>query len=143
MIPFSGTIVKVFLKKGIVDKVNTFEIKNLGFVSYDHNGYIQKLRPDLRADYKNWENSLYKLINNFVEIIPNQIELYVKWNNNNRQRVFSKPIIYSSDTLKIEDLNVLDAKINMFGEVCKYKLNDYIDLIDSSIFEAKYIEFNI
>lgn len=138
LIPFSGTIVKVFLKKGVIDKVNTSEIKNLGFVSYDHNGYIQELRPDLRADYKNWENSLYRLINNFAEIIPNQIELYVKWNNNNRQRVFSKPIIYSSDTLKIEDLDVLDAKINMFREVCKYKLKDYINLIDTSILEARY-----
>ena len=134
----SGTIVKIFLTKEISEQINTAEIENLGFVSYDNNGYIQRLCPDLSNDYRNWENSLYKIVNNFVEIVPEQIELFIKWSNGNKQRIFSKPIIYSSETLKIGNLDVLDARINMFGDVCKYKLKDYIDLIDCHIFEIQH-----
>ncbi len=134
----SGTIVKVFLTNEISEQINTSEIENLGFVSYDNNGYIQRLRPDLSSDYSKWENSLYKIVDNFVVIVPEQIELYIRWNNGNKQKILSKPIIYSSETLKIEDFDVLDAKINMFGDVCKYKLKEYIDLIDCHVFEIRH-----
>ena len=138
LIANSGTIVKVFLTKEISEQINNSEIENLGFVSYDNNGYIQRLRPDLKRDYSNWEYSLYKIVNAFVEIVPEQIELFIKWNNGNKQKIFSKPIIYNSETLDIADLDVIDAKINLFGDVCKYKLKNYIDLIDCYIFEIQY-----
>ena len=134
----SGTIVKVYLKEEYSEKINTKEISNIGIISYDSHGFIQRLRPDLKEDYNNWENSLYKILDEFVTIIPKQIELYVKWDNKNLQKVISKPFIYSSETLQIADLNAIDARINMFGNVCDFKLQDYIDLVDCNIFEINH-----
>jgi hypothetical protein len=43
----SGTLVKVYLKKECYEKINTKEIKNIGVVSYDFRGRLQRFRPDL------------------------------------------------------------------------------------------------
>lgn len=138
LIVSSGTLVKVFLKKEYKDTINTIEVHNLGAVLYDSSGYIQKLCPDLEEDYNNWKNSLYKIVDGFVAIIPEKMNLYVKWDNNKKQEVLSKPFIYGSNTIQIADLDVLDARINMFWEKSDYKLRDYIDHVDCYVFEILY-----
>ena len=90
----SGTLVKIFLKQEYKDCINTKEIHNLGAVLYDSSGYIQRLCPDLEEDYNNWKNSLYQIVDGFVSIIPEKMNLYVKWDNNKKQEVLSKPFIY-------------------------------------------------
>ena len=135
----SGTIVKVYLKKECYDVLNAREIKNIGFVSYSSQGYMKKLRPDLKEDYDNWEHSLYKHLNNYIAIVPEGIEVSVKWeNNNNKQKIYSKPYVYESDAFPIVDLEVLDQQINMYGNVCKYSLKDYIGLVECHIFDVTY-----
>lgn len=133
----SGTMVKVFLKENFKQIINTNVIHDINIVILNSDYYIQQLRPDLEEDYKNWTYSLYKIVDSFVVIVPEQISLYVKWNNGDKQEVLSKPIIYGSNTLKIEDFDLLDARINMFGKVCDYKSKDYIDLVDCYVFEIK------
>ena len=97
-----------------------------------------KLRPELEEDYVNWENSLYKHIDNYIAIVPEGIEVFVKWDNNNRQKIHSKPYVYRLDTLPIVDLEVLDQQINMFRKVCEYSLKEYIGLVECHIFDITY-----
>lgn len=137
LIKSSGTIVKVFLKKEYYDAINTREISNLSLVSYNPNGHIQKFRPDLKTDYENWSGSLYKIINNYIVIVPEQIELFVKWDNNKKQEILSKPFIYNLDTLPISDFDVIDKYQHWLGNVCKFELKDYIDLVDCHVFTIK------
>lgn len=134
----SGTIVKIFLTKEIAEQINTSEIENIKIVSYDNGRYLQKLRPDLEQDYNNWDNSLYKIIDSFVQIVPKNIELNIRLDNGRIYKILSKPTIYGSVDFNDADFDVLDAEINMFGNVCKYKLKDYINLVDCYVFEIQH-----
>ncbi len=134
----SGTIVKIFLTKEIAEQINTSEIENIKIVSYDNGRYLQKLRPDLEQDYNNWENSLYKIIDSFVQIVPKNIELNIRLDNGRIYKILSKPTIYGLADFNDADFDVLDAEINMFGNVCKYKLKDYINLVDCYVFEIQH-----
>lgn len=126
----SGTMVKVFLKKEYRDSINNRAINNLAFFVFDNYGHLMSLRPDLKDDYNNWESSLYNIIDNFVDIVPNQIELYVKWENGNKELIKNKPIVFDSTTLEKVDLNILDKRINMFRKKCEFQLINYINLVD-------------
>ena len=137
LIKTSGTVVKVFLKKENYDIINTKEIINLNLVSYNQDAYIQQLNPDLQDDYANWNHSLYKVINSFIVIVPEHIELFVKWDNSKKQKILSKPYIYSLDTLKKSDLDIIDKYQHRFGPVSKFKLKDYINLVDCHIFDVQ------
>ena len=138
LIKTSGTIVKVFLKKEYYNSINTTEIVNLGLVSYINDGFAQQLRPDLNVDYKNWKNSLFKIIDNYIKIVPEQIELFIKWNNNQKQRILSKPYIHNLNKLQITDIDVIDQYLHRFGNACEFELKDYINLVDCHVLMVKY-----
>ena len=138
LIKTSGTIVKVFLKKEYYNSINTTEIVNLGLVSYINDGFAQQLRPDLNVDYKNWKNSLFKIIDNYIKIVPEQIELFIKWNNNKKQKILSKPYIYDLDTLQITDIDVIDQHMHRFRKDCEFKLKDYMNLVDCHVLMVEY-----
>ena len=138
LIKTSGTIVKVFLKKEYYNSINTTEIVNLGLVSYINDGFAQQLRPDLNVDYKNWKNSLFKIIDNYIKIVPEQIELFIKWNNNKKQKILSKPYIYDLDTLQITDIDVIDQHMHRFRKACEFKLKDYMNLVDCHVLMVEY-----
>ena len=138
LIKTSGTIVKVFLKKEYYNSINTTEIVNLGLVSYINDGFAQQLRPDLNVDYNNWKNSLFKIIDNYIIIVPEQIELFIKWNNNKKQKILSKPYIYDLDTLQITDIDVIDQHTHRFQKACEFKLKDYMHLVDCHVLMVEY-----
>ena len=138
LIKTSGTIVKVFLKKEYYDNINTREIHNLSLVSYNPNGYLQRLRPDLKNDYSNWGCSLYKILNNYIVIVPDSIELFVRWENNKKQKILSKPYIFSFDKLPVSDIEIIDKYQHQTGGVCKYELKDYINLVDCHVFTIQH-----
>lgn len=138
LIKTSGTIVKVFLKKEYYDSINTIEIGNLGLVSYIDDGFVQQLRPDLNIDYNNWKNSLLKIISNYIIIVPEQIELFIKWNNNQKQRILSKPYIHNLNKLQITDIDVIDQYLHRFGNACEFELKDYINLVDCHVLMVEY-----
>ena len=138
LIKTSGTIVKVFLKKEYYDNINTREIHNLSLVSYNPNGYLQRLRPDLKNDYSNWGCSLYKILNNYIVIVPDSIELFVRWENNKKQKILSKPYIFSFDKLPVSDIEIIDKYQHQTGSVCKYELKDYINLVDCHVFTIQH-----
>lgn len=138
LIKTSGTIVKVFLKKEYYNSINTTEIVNLGLVSYINDGFAQQLRPDLNVDYNNWKNSLFKIIDNYIKIVPEQIELFIKWNNNKKQKILSKPYIYDLDTLQITDIDVIDQHMHRFRKDCEFKLKDYMNLVDCHVLMVEY-----
>lgn len=138
LIKTSGTIVKVFLKKEYYDSINTIEIGNLGLVSYIDDGFVQQLRPDLNIDYNNWKNSLLKIISNYIIIVPEQIELFIKWNNNQKQRILSKPYIHNLNKLQITDIDVIDQHMHRFRKACEFKLKDYINLVDCHVLMVEY-----
>lgn len=138
LIKTSGTIVKVFLKKEYYDSINTIEIGNLGLVSYIDDGFVQQLRPDLNIDYNNWKNSLLKIISNYIIIVPEQIELFIKWNNNKKQKILSKPYIHNLNKLQITDIDVIDQYLHRFGKACEFELKDYINLVDCHVLMVEY-----
>lgn len=138
LIKTSGTIVKVFLKKEYYNSINTTEIVNLGLVSYINDGFAQRLRPDLNVDYNNWKNSLFKIIDNYIKIVPEQIELFIKWNNNKKQKILSKPYIYDLDTLQITDIDVIDQHMHRFRKAFEFKLKDYMHLVDCHVLMVEY-----
>ena len=134
----SGTLVKVYLKKECYQELNTKEIKNIGIVSYDFRGRLQRFRPDLEEDFVNWQNSLYNIIDKYIMMVPEQIEVSVRWNNGKKQQLYSKPYIYGPDALQIQDMDIIDQQINMFGTVCEYPLRDFIDLVECRILEISH-----
>ena len=107
LIPSSGTLVKVFLKKEVIDELNCSEIKNRDFMEL-LDKYSYNLNQNQKTILSKWKANLYSIVDTFVQIIPEKVELYIKWDNGKKEQVLSKPIICNISNLSSEEINQLD-----------------------------------
>lgn len=134
----SGTLVKVYLKKECYQELNTKEIGHIDVVSFEFHGFGQKYHPEIERDKANWKNSLYKIVDKYVALTPDQIEVYVKWENGKKQQLRIKPHIYRLEDLQDSDLEIIDEQINLYRTVCDYPLKDYMGLVECYVFDIRY-----
>ena len=133
LIPSSGTLVKVFLKKEIIDELNCSEIENRGFLALLDKKVPDDITQNLQTKLSKWKTNLYGIVDTFVVIIPEKVALYIKWDNGKKERVFSKPIMSNINNLSSEEINQLDKITSHYHTFISVK--DNINFVDSYILE--------
>lgn len=109
MILDSGTIVKILLSdenKNISDK----HLDKLFLLLMDKPRYFPEKFVKYRELYNDWDNHIYRLVDSFVVISPDDIKVEVVLENKESIEVFNKPIIPTSKEFIFtkEDLEFLD-----------------------------------
>lgn len=101
-LPDSGTIVKVFLKPDNALELNNNTIKKLGLALLDNNINDFKSYSQYDYIYKYWGHNLYNLLNTFVNRVPQNIELSVRFTDNSIQQIRNKPFSIDIGDLGLE-----------------------------------------
>lgn len=126
----SGTVVKVLLSD---------ENKNISNKHLDKLYLLLEGKPNYFPDhfekykkmYEDWDNHLYRLVNSFVTISPDDIKVEVALENTESLEILNKPILPTDKefTFTNEDLKFLDF-LNSQGRFVKLDVN-YSDVKDS------------
>ena len=98
----SGTLVKVFLHPEYEEKINNIPIQKLGLVlQYKPNGVLLNEFAKYNYIYQIWETSLYHYLNDYINNVPSEITLKVRFSDNSTHCIRSKPF-----TVNIGDLGI-------------------------------------
>ena len=100
----SGTLVKVYLKEEFHD-ISTEPIPDLKLMMLNNSiGFIDSGEIISEARQRVWEKSLYSIVNEYVQIIPEGIELYIRCTDGSVQAINSRPFEVTSQELEIDNL---------------------------------------
>jgi len=98
----SGTLVKVFLHPEYEEKINNIPIQKLGLVlQYKPDWVLVNEFAKYNNIYQIWETSLYHYLNDYINNVPSEITLKVRFSDNSTQDILNKPF-----TLNIGDLGI-------------------------------------
>lgn len=130
LIQESGTVVKVLLSdenKNISNK----ELEKLYLLLEGKPNYFPDKFTQYELMYKDWEKHLYRLVNSFVTIIPDDIEVKVVLANKKNLAILNKPILPTDKEFIFtkEDIEFLDF-LNSQGRFVKLNVN-YSEVKDS------------
>lgn len=130
MILESGTVVKVLLSdenKNISNK----ELEKLYLLLEGEPNYFPEQFEQYKEMYLDWKKHLYRIVNSFVTIIPENINVEIVLVNGKRLPILNKPILPTDKefTFTKEDLNFLDF-LNSQGRFVKLNTN-YSEIKDS------------
>lgn len=126
----SGTVVKVLLSdenKNISNK----QLDKLYFLLEGKPNYFPEQFEKYQKIYEDWDNHLYRLVNSFVTISPEDIKVEVLLESNESLEILNKPILPTSKefTFTKEDLEFLNF-LNSQGRFVKLDIN-YSEVKDS------------
>ncbi|WP_347160082.1 HD domain-containing protein [Pontibacter chitinilyticus] len=119
----SGTVIKVLLSdenKNISNKV----LEKLYLLLEGKPNYFPEQFEHYKNLYENWDNHLYRLVNSFVTLIPDEIEVKVVLVNDKNLPILNKPILPTNRefTFTQEDLEFLDF-LNSQGRILKLNVS--------------------
>lgn len=84
-IKYSGTLIKIFLNEKYKDKMSNEYLENIGYL-------LWKKEESYNKEDKKHSDHLYIILDGFVKIVPNNIELKVKMSNGKALQVYNKPL---------------------------------------------------
>lgn len=145
-ISVSGTLVKVFLHPEY--EINNIPIQKLGLVlQYKPNGVLVNEFAKYNNVYQIWETSLYHYLNDYINNVPSEIELKVRFSDNSIKNILNKPFTLNIGDLGIgtEDQQFID-KVLQRGSFYEYngslvELQKHLKLYHIRI-ETESIEYN-
>ena len=106
-----GTIVKVYLSSEYSSKINNLPIQKLGLVlQYDYDHSFTGKFSSYNDLFHSWKDNLYNYLNNYVNSVPNGIELNVRFANDTTIPIFNKPfpIIIGEYGITEQDKDFID-----------------------------------
>jgi len=130
MILESGTVIKVLLSdenKNISNK----ELEKLYLLLEGEPNYFPEQFEQYKEMYLDWNKHLYRIINSFVIMIPENVKVEIVLENGKNLPILNKPILPTDKefTFTKEDLNFLDY-LNSRGRFVKLSVN-YSEIKDS------------
>jgi hypothetical protein len=130
LIQESGTVVKVLLSNENKD-ISNKELEKLYLLLEGKPNYFPDKFVQYKLMYKDWDKHLYRLVNSFVTIIPDDIEVKVVLENKKNLSILNKPILPTNKefTFTKEDFEFLDF-LNSQGRFIKLNIN-YSEIKDS------------
>lgn len=144
----SGTIVKVFLRPEYEQKINNRPISKLGLMlQYTPHGALADDFVQYNSIYENWNTSLYCYLNDYVNRVPDEIKLHVRFSDNSIQAILNKPLSLKVGDLGIEpeDQQFIDQVLHR--NIC-YQFNESIVELQKHLklysihIETESIEYN-
>ncbi len=126
----SGTVVKVLLSDDNKD-ISNKELEKLYLLLEGKPNHFPDKFVQYELMYEDWDKHLYRLVNSFVTIIPDDIEVKVILENEKDLPILNKPILPTDKefTFTKEDLEFLDY-LNSRGRFVKLNIN-YSEVKDS------------
>lgn len=103
----SGTIIKVLMNESEEYEVNTSPIDKIGLLLMGKPNYFPEKYESYKILFKYWENHLYKRVNDFIKVVPKNIEVSVELTDGKDLKIENKPIVVGQGWLSVED-NDLD-----------------------------------
>ena len=91
----SGTLIKIYLNDGYKDKMSVDSQDNIGYLLWRKQHYYNEMDEDEKEKYA---NHLYFILDGFVKVVPDNMELNVKMSGGERLKIFNKPILMGEDT---------------------------------------------
>ncbi|MFQ3337073.1 MAG: molecular chaperone HtpG [Flavobacteriales bacterium] len=130
MILESGTVIKVLLSDENKN-ISNVELEKLYLLLEGKPNYFPEQFEQYKKLYDNWDKHLYRLVNSFVTLIPDNIEVNIVLENENNLPILNKPILPTDIefTFTKEDLEFLDF-LNSQGRFVKLNVN-YSEVKDS------------
>lgn len=139
----SGTIVKVLLSDGNKNIFNN-QLEKLYLLLEGKPNYFPEQFKRYENLYNNWDKHLYRLVNSFVTIIPDDINVEIVLDNEEYLQILNKPVLPTHEEFSFtkEDLEFLDflnsqrrlKKLNINYSEIKESLETYeIDIKSDSI----------
>lgn len=143
LIPSSGTLIKIFLNDGYKDSMSVEYMDNIGYL----------LWSTRRPQWMSWDdhvysNHLYFILDNFVKVVPANIELNIKMSGDKKLQIFNKPILMGEGTFafpeNVEKNERTEKAITSLNNNKYYKLDAEYDGIQcSTFFEMQTKESNL
>ncbi|WP_300700504.1 hypothetical protein [Bacteroides sp.] len=115
LIKDTGTLVKILLKSEYADKLNTKTIEKLGLVMQYHR---DRMFNDKFADYNEmydiWEDHLYRYLNDFINKIPDGINVNIRLDGGTLLPIYNKPLALTIGEMGItaKDQPFIDSVIS-------------------------------
>lgn len=130
MILESGTVVKVQLSDENKN-ISTKELEKLFLLLEGEPSYFPEEFEQYKELYSDWKTHLYRIINSFVSVIPENITVDVALDNGEYLPILNKPILPTNKKFVFtkEDLDFLDF-LNSQGRFVKLSAN-YSEIKDS------------
>lgn len=100
----SGTLVKIYLKEEFYD-LSTEYIPNMKLMMLNNSlRFIEN--DDIISDdmLKVWEKNLYNIVSEYVQIVPEGIELHIRCSDSSVQAIRSRPFEVTSQEIEIDNL---------------------------------------
>lgn len=137
----SGSVIKILLSDENKD-ISIKELDKLYILLEGKPNYFPEQFKKYEEMYKNWDKHLYHIINSFVTIIPDEIEVEVVLENKNKLSILNKPILATNNefTFTKDDLDFLDF-LNNQGRFVKLNTNyseikDFLETYEINIKSA-------
>ena len=131
----SGTLVKIYLNDGYKDKMSVDSQDNIGYLLWRKQHYYNEMDEDEKEKYA---NHLYFILDGFVKVVPDNMELNVKMSGGERLKIFNKPILMGEDTFafaeNVEKTEWMKKAITSLNTNVFYKLEAEFDGIQCSTF---------
>jgi len=97
----TGTLIKIHLKSDIAQNLEYSSINKLGLLILG----VHKTSRNFQDSDKIWEKHIYYFINNFIKIVPNNIDVNILLKNNELLPIFSKPLnVLENEKFKMDIL---------------------------------------
>jgi len=117
----SGTVIRVLLSDENKD-ISNKELEKLYLLLEGEPNYFPEQFEQYKEIYKDWNKHLYRIVNSFVTMIPEDVEVEVVMQNEKKLLILNKPILPTDFTFTNEDLDFLDF-LNIQGRFVKLNIN--------------------
>lgn len=122
-----GTIVKVYLSPEYSSQINNLPIQKLGLVlQYELEQPFTSKFASYNEMFQNWKTNLYNFLNNYVNSVPDSINLNVKFADGTIVPIYNKPF-----SIGIGEYGITEEDRDFIDEIIA---NNYMKRYDGSIY---------
>jgi len=120
-IPVTGTLVKILLNDECSKLIENYEIDKLGLaLLYSEHQSDLGENQHYQASYPGWGTHLYNIIDQFISILPSDINVNVSLFNHSKQVIYSKPIFIDPN---VRELDITGDDLEFANEIDRFKFN--------------------
>ncbi len=119
----SGTVIKILLSDENKN-ISNRELDKLFLLLEGKPNYFPKQFKEYEKLYENWDNHLYRLVNSFITLIPDNIHVSIVLENESNLQILNKPILPTDikSLFTKKDLEFLDF-LNKRGRFVELNIN--------------------
>ena len=100
LIPSSGTLIKIYLNDEYKEIMTDEYISNIGFLAWKSQYDTDHI---LNSHARPYYHHLFTIINRFVKVVSDGIELNVKMSNDEKIKIRNKPVLLGEDVFAVSE----------------------------------------